>query len=135
MSFLWMLQQAVLLAGLNLARRVVRSTYRYTGVVSWKLYGRIIFKLDDHSRHLTQGFSRSRETIALKQPAEMDAHALALDALYEDHELEQFIAGFYRSSAVQAPDVALKHITKASTRHWKRASWTCSARVVWCPTR
>ncbi|KAI0245969.1 hypothetical protein BJV78DRAFT_1258700 [Lactifluus subvellereus] len=46
----------------------------------------------------------------------MDARALAwtLDALDEDHELEQFIAaipGYYRSSTVQPPDVALKHLT------------------------
>jgi Family of unknown function (DUF6535) len=115
-SFLWVFQQAMLLASLNLARRVVRSIYWYTGMVSWKLYGHIILLLDDHSRRLAQGFSRSRETTALKQPTEMDARALSwtLDALDEDHELEQFVAaipGYYRSTMVRPPGVALKHLT------------------------
>ena len=114
-SSLWMFQQAVLVAGLAFARRVVRSIYGYTGMVSWKLYGRIIFKFDDHSKRFAQGYSRSRETIALRQPTEMDARALAwtLDALDEDHELEQFVAaipGYYRSSVVKPPKVALEHL-------------------------
>ncbi|KAI0248892.1 hypothetical protein BJV78DRAFT_745013 [Lactifluus subvellereus] len=46
----------------------------------------------------------------------MDARALVwtLNALDEDHELEQFVAaipGYYRSSTVQPPHVALKHLT------------------------
>jgi hypothetical protein len=83
-------------------RRVVRFIYERTGIVSWKLYGRVLFKLDDHSRRLRQGLSRSREAIALRQPTEMDSRVLSwtLNALDEGHELEQFVAaipGYYRS--------------------------------------
>ena len=114
-SFLWVSQQAVLVASLNMTRRVARFIYGCTNLVSWKLYGRLIFLLDDHSRRLAQGFLRSRETTALRQPTEMDARALAwtLDTLDEDHELEQLVAaipGYYRSTMVQSPHTALKHI-------------------------
>lgn len=115
-TLLWVLQQGTLLSGLDLMRRVVRFIYEHTGWVAWKLYGRLIFLFDDHSRRLAQGFARSREAIALGQPAEMDARALGwtLDALDEDHELEQLVAaipGYYRSSTVRPPAVALEHLT------------------------
>jgi Family of unknown function (DUF6535) len=115
-TLLWIFQQTTLLISLDLLRRFVKFIYEHTGVVAWKLYGRILFKLDDHSRRLRQGFSRCRETIALMQPPEMDSRALswALDALDEDHELEQFVAaipGYYRSTTVSPPREALKHLT------------------------
>ena len=115
-SLLWILQQTTLLISLNLLRRLVKFMYERTGVVVWKLYGRILFKLDDHSRRFRQGLSRSRETIALRQPTEMDSRALswAVDALDEDHELEQFVAaipGYYRSTTVRPPREALDHLT------------------------
>jgi hypothetical protein len=111
-----MSQQTTLLIGLELMRRVVKFIYERTGVVVWKLYGRILFKLNDHSRKLRQGLLRSREAIALRQPTEMDSRALSwtLDALDEDHELEQFVAaipGYYRSTAVRPPEEALEHLT------------------------
>ncbi len=114
-NLLWVLRQGTLLSGLDLTRRVVRFIYEHTGWVAWKLYGRLIFLLDDHSRRLAQGFSRSREAIALGQPTEMDARALGwtLDALDEDHELEQLVVaipGYYRSSTVRPPVVALEHL-------------------------
>jgi hypothetical protein len=114
-NLLWVSQQTVLLITLDLTRRVVRFIYEHTGMVIWKLYGWLIFKRDEYSRHLAQGLSHSRQAIALKQPAEMDSRALswALDALDEDHELEQFVTaipGYYRSTTVQPPDVALEHL-------------------------
>ena len=115
-AILWMLQQATLLISLELLRRLVKFMYEHTGIVVWKLYGRILFKLDDHSRRFRQGLSRSREAIALRQPTEMDSRALswAIDALDEDHELEEFVAaipGYYRSTTVKPPREALKHLT------------------------
>jgi hypothetical protein len=115
-SLLWIFQQTTLLISLDLLRRFVKFMYEHTGVVVWKLYGRIIFKLDDHSRRFRQGLSRSRETLALGQPTEMDSRALSwtLDALDEDHELEQFVAaipGYYRSTTVNPPREALVHLT------------------------
>ncbi|KAH8991296.1 hypothetical protein EDB92DRAFT_690566 [Lactarius akahatsu] len=114
-TLLWVLQQGVFLSALDLTRRVVRFVYEHTGWVAWRLYGRLICLLDDHSRRLAQGFSRSREAIALGQPTEMDARALewTLDALDEDHELEQLVVaipGYYRSSTVRSPVVALEHL-------------------------
>ena len=114
-TLLWVLQQATLLSCLDLMRRVVKFVYEHTGWVAWKLYGRLILQFGDHSRRLAQGFSRSREAIALGQPTAMDARALGwtLDALDEDHELEQFVAaipGYYRSSTVRPPAVALEHL-------------------------
>lgn len=114
-TLLWVLQQVTLVSTLELMRRVVKFVYEHTGLVAWKLYGRLICLLGDHSRRLAQGFSRSREAIALGQPTSMDARALGwtLDALDEDHELEQFVAaipGYYRSSTVRPPAVALKHL-------------------------
>lgn len=114
-TFFWMLQQVTLISGLELMRRVVKFIYEHTGWVAWKLYGRLILRLGNHSRRLAQGFSRSREAIALVQPTEMDARALqwTLDALDEDHKLEQFAAaipGYYRSSTVRPPAVALGHL-------------------------
>ncbi|KAI0294089.1 hypothetical protein B0F90DRAFT_1758947 [Multifurca ochricompacta] len=113
---LWMFQQAVLIVVLDSMRRIVKFIYEHTGVVAWKVYGRIIFMLGDHSRRISQGLSRSCEAIALGQSTEMDARALAwtLDALDEDHELEQFLAaipGYYRSTTVRPPGVALEHLT------------------------
>ncbi|KAF8266282.1 hypothetical protein EI94DRAFT_217344 [Lactarius quietus] len=115
-TLLWVLQQVLLVSGLDLMRRVVRFIYEHTGLVGWKLYGRLVVLLDEHSRRLAQGFLRSREAIALKQPPEMDARALGwtLDALDEDHELERLVAaipGYYRSTTVRPPAVALKHLT------------------------
>jgi hypothetical protein len=115
-TLLWISQQTMLLISLDLLRRFVKFMYEHTGIVVWKLYGRILFKLDDHSRRFRQGFLRSRESIALMQPTEMDSRALswALDALDEDHELEQFVAaipGYYRSTTVSPPREALKHLT------------------------
>jgi hypothetical protein len=115
-TLIWVLQQGTLLSGLELTRRVVRFIFEHTGWVAWKLYGRLILLMEDHSKRLAQGFSRSREAIALAQPTEMDARALGwtLDALDEDHELEQLVAaipGYYRSSTVRPPVVALEHLT------------------------
>ncbi len=98
----------MLLISLDLMRRVVKFIYEHTGFVVWKLYGRVLYKLDDHSRRFRQGLSRSREATALRQPTEMDSPALSwtLDALGEDHELEQFVAaipGYYRSTTIQPP--------------------------------
>src|SRR6266404_7378498 len=106
----------MLLISLDLMRRVVKFMYEHTGFVVWKLYGRVLYKLDDHSRRFRQGFSRSREAIALGQPTEMDARALGwtLDALDEGHELEQFVAaipGYFRSTTVRPPLAALEHLT------------------------
>ena len=115
-TLLWIFQQTTLLISLDLLRRLVKFIYEHTGIVVWKLYGRILFKLDDHSRRFRQGLSRSREAIALSQPTEMDSRALswAIDALDEDHELEEFVAaipGYYRSTTVKPPREALKHLT------------------------
>ena len=115
-TLLWVLQQGTLLIGLELTRRVVKFIFEHTGLVAWKLYGRLILLMEDHSKRLAQGFPRSREAIALAQPTEMDARALGwtLDALDEDHELEQLVAaipGYYRSSTVRPPVVALEHLT------------------------
>ena len=115
-NLLWIFQQTTLLISLDLLRRLVKFMYEHTGIVVWKLYGRILFKLDDHSRRFRQGLSRSREAIALRQPTEMDSRALswALDALDEDHELEEFVAaipGYYRSTTVKPPRETLKHLT------------------------
>lgn len=115
-TFLWVFQQTTLLISLELLRRFVKFTYEHTGFVIWKIYGRILFKLDDHSRRFRQGLSRSRETIALRQPTEMDSRALSwtIDALDEDHELEQFVAaipGYYRSTTARPPKEALEHLT------------------------
>jgi Family of unknown function (DUF6535) len=129
-SLLWIFQQTTLLISLDLLRRFVKFVYEHTGVVVWKLYGRILFKLDDHSRRLRQGLSRSRETIALRQPTEMDSRALSwtLDALDEDHELEQFVAaipGYYRSTTVSPPREALGHLT-----HHERLDSPLEARIL-----
>ena len=115
-SLLWIFQQTMLLISLDLLRRFLKFMYEHTGVVVWKLYGHILFKLDDHSRRFGQGLSRSREAIALRQPTEMDSRALSwtLDALDEDHELERFVAaipGYYRSTTVSPPREALGHLT------------------------
>ncbi|KAF8266281.1 hypothetical protein EI94DRAFT_217343 [Lactarius quietus] len=115
-AVLWVLKQVIFLSSLSLTRRVVRFIYEHTGLVAWKLYGRLIVLLDEHSRRFAQGFSCSREAIALEQPTEMDARALwwTLDALDEDHEFERFVAaipGYYRSTTVRPPAVALKHLT------------------------
>ena len=115
-TMLWVLQQVTLIGTLELMRRLVKFVYEHTGLVVWKLYGRLIFLRSNHSRRFAQGFSRSREAIALGQPTSMDARALGwtLDALDEDHELEQFVAaipGYYRSSTVRPPVVALQHLT------------------------
>ena len=115
-AVLWIFHQATLLVSLDAMRRVVKFFYERTGFVVWKLYGRIIYKLDDHSRRLAQGFARSREVIALRQPTKMDSRALswALDALDEDRELEEFVAaipGYYRSTTVRPADEALEHLT------------------------
>lgn len=115
-TVLWTFQQATSLVSLDVTRRVVKSFYERTGLVAWGLYGRIIYKLDDHSRRLAQGFARSREAIALRQPAKMDSRALswALDALDEDHELEEFVAaipGYYRSTTVRPADEVLEYLT------------------------
>jgi len=115
-TVLWTFQQATLLVSLDVMRRVAKFFYERSGLVAWKLYGRIIYKLDDHSRRLAQGFARSREAIALRQPTKMDSRALswALDALDEDRELEEFVAaipGYYRSTTVQPADEALEHLT------------------------
>jgi hypothetical protein len=115
-TLLWIFQQTTLLISLDLLRRLVKFIYEHTGIVVWKLYGRILFKLDDHSRRFRQGLSRSREAIALRQPTEMDSRALSwtLDALDEDHELEEFVAaipGYYRSATVRPPREALNHLT------------------------
>jgi hypothetical protein len=115
-SLLWIFQQTTLLISLDLLRRFVKFMYEHTGIVVWRLYGRILFKLDDHSRRFREGLSRSRETIALRQPAEMDSRALSwtVDALDEDHELEPFVAaipGYYRSTTVSPPREALRHLT------------------------
>ena len=115
-TVLWIFQQATLLISLDVMRRVVKFFYERTGLVAWKLYGRIIYKLDDHSRHLAQGFARSREAIALRQPTKMDSRALswALDALDEDRELEEFVGaipGYYRPTTVRPADEALEHLT------------------------
>ena len=115
-ALLWVFQQTTFLISLDLMRRVVKFIYERTGIVVWKLYGHILFKLDDHSVRLRQGLLRSREAIALRQPTEMDSRALSwtLDALDEDHELEQFVAaipGYYRSTTVRPPEEALKHLT------------------------
>jgi Family of unknown function (DUF6535) len=115
-ALLWVTQQTTLLISLDLMRRIVRFVYEHTGIVVWKLYGSILFNLDDHSRRFRQGLWRSREAIALGQPTEMDSRALSwtLDALDEDHELEQFVAaipGYYRSTTVRPPDEALEHLT------------------------
>ena len=115
-TLLWICQQTTLLISLDLLRCFVKFIYEHTGVVGWKLYGHILFKLDDHSRRFRQGLSRSRENIALRQPTEMDSRALswALDALDEDHELEKFVAaipGYYRSTTVSPPREALEHLT------------------------
>lgn len=115
-TVLWTIQQATLLISLDVMRRVVKLFYERTGLVAWKLYGRIIYKLDDHSRRLAQGFARGREAIALRQPTKMDSRALSwtLDALDEDRELEEFVAaipGYYRSTTVRPADEALEHLT------------------------
>ena len=115
-ALLWIFQQTSLLLSLDLMRRVVKFIYEHTGVVGWTLYGHVLFKLDDHSRRFRQGLLRSREAIALRQPTEMDSRALSwtLDALDEDHELEQFVAaipGYYRSTTVRPPEEALEHLT------------------------
>ncbi|KAH9957134.1 hypothetical protein BC827DRAFT_1157447 [Russula dissimulans] len=114
-TLLWIFQQTTLVLSLDLTRRIVKFIYQHTGLVVWKLYGRVIFKLGEHSRRLAQGLSRSREATALKQPAEMDSRALswALDVLDEDHDLEEFVAaipGYYRSTTVQPPTTALRHL-------------------------
>ncbi len=75
MTLLWVLQQEPLLSVLELTRRVVRFVYERTGLVAWKLYGRVIVRLDGHSRRLAQGFSRNREAIGLGQPTEMCRHS------------------------------------------------------------
>jgi hypothetical protein len=129
-SLLWIFQQTMLLISLDLLRRFLKFMYEHTGVVVWKLYGRILFKLDDHSRRFRQGLSRSRETIALRQPTEMDSRALSwtLDALDEDHELEQFVAaipGYYRSTTVNPPREALVHLT-----HHERLDSPLEARIL-----
>ena len=114
-NVLWIIRQTMLLISLDFMRRVVRFIYEHTGFVVWKLYGRVLYKLDEHSRRFRQGYSRSREITALMQPTEMDSRALywTLDALDEDHELEQFVAaipGYYRSTTVRPPREALKHL-------------------------
>lgn len=129
-SLLWIFKQTTLLITLDLLRRFVKFMYEHTGVVVWKLYGRILFKLDDHSRRFRQGLPRSRETIALRQPTEMDSRALSwtLDALDEDHELEQFVAaipGYYRSTTVSPPREALGHLT-----HYERLDSPLEARIL-----
>ena len=129
-SLLWIFQQTTLLISLDLLRRLFKFMYEHTGVVFWKLYGRILFKLDDHSRRFRQGLSRSRETISLRQPTEMDSRALSwtLDALDEDHELEQFVAaipGYYRSTTVNPPREALGHLT-----HHERLDSPLEARIL-----
>ena len=113
---LWVLKQVTLISGLKLMRRVISFIYWHTGWVAWKLYGRLILSLEVHSRRLAHGFSRSREATALAQPPQMDARALmwTLEVLDEDHELEQLVAaipGYYRSSTVRPPVVALKYLT------------------------
>jgi hypothetical protein len=110
-----MFQQATLLASLDALRRVIKFVYEHTGLIAWKLYGRVIHKLDDHSRRLAQGFARSREAIALRQPTKMDSRALSwtLDVLDEDRVLEEFVAaipGYYRSTTVRPPEEALEHL-------------------------
>jgi hypothetical protein len=129
-SLLWIFQQTTLLISLDLLRRFVKFIYDHTGVVVWKLYGRILFKLDVYSRRFRQGLSRSRETIALRQPTEMDSRALSwtLDVLDEDHELEQFVAaipGYYRSTTVSPPREALRHLT-----HHERLDYPLEARIL-----
>ena len=129
-TLFWMFHQMTLLISLDLLRRFVKFTYEHTGIVVWKLYGRILFKLDDHSRRFRQGLSRSREAIALKQSTEMDSRALSwtLDALDEDHELEQFVAaipGYYRSTTVSPPREALKHLT-----HHEGLDYPLEARIL-----
>jgi hypothetical protein len=78
-----MLQQMTLPVSLNVMRRVIKSVYERTGLIAWKLYGRVFHKLDDHSRRVAQGFARTREMMALRQPTKMDSRALSwtLDAL------------------------------------------------------
>jgi len=113
---LWIIQHATLLVSLDVIRRVIRFIYERTGLIAWKVYGRVIYKSDDYSRRLAQGFARTREAIALRQPTEMDSRALswALDVLDEDNELEEFVAampGYYRSVVVRPPEKALEHLT------------------------
>jgi Family of unknown function (DUF6535) len=114
-NLLWMFQQATLVVSLDAMRRVVKFVYEHTGLIAWKLYGRVIYKLDDHSRRFAQGFARSREAIALRQPTKMDSRALSwtIDALDEDRELEEFVAaipGYYRSTTVRSPEEALEYL-------------------------
>jgi hypothetical protein len=114
-TLLWLFQQMTLLVSLNAMRRVIKFVYERTGLIAWKFYGRVIYKLDDHSRRLAHGFARSREAIALRQHTKIDSRALswALDALDEDHELEEFVAaipGYYRSTTVRPPEEALEHL-------------------------
>ena len=104
-----------LLVSLDAMRRVIKFVYEHTGLIAWKLYGRVIYKLDDHSRRLAQGFARSHEAIALRQPTKMDSRAMSwtLDALDEDRELEELVAaipGYYRSTTVRPQEEALEHL-------------------------
>ena len=113
---LWIIQHTTLLVSLDVIRRVIKFIYERTGLIAWKVYGRVIYKLDDYSRRLAQGFARTREAMALRQPTEMDSRALswALDVLDEDNELEEFVAampGYYRSAIVRQPEKALEHLT------------------------
>jgi Family of unknown function (DUF6535) len=114
-TILWMFQHVTLVVSLDAMRRVIKFVYEHTGLIAWKLYGRVIYKLDDHSRRLAQGFARSREAIALRQSIKMDSRALSwtLDALDEDRELEELVAaipGYYRSTTVRPPDEALEYL-------------------------
>ena len=59
-------QQTTLLINLDLMRHVVKFIYELTGTFVWRLYDRVLFKLDDHYRRFRQGLLRSREAIALQ---------------------------------------------------------------------
>ncbi|KAI0260414.1 hypothetical protein BC834DRAFT_1012336 [Gloeopeniophorella convolvens] len=115
-TLFWTAHQAVLLMTLDFTRRAVKFVYEHTGLVAWRFYSRVLFLLDDHSWRFAQGLSRSRETVALRQPVEMDARALewTLDVLDEDHELEQLVLalpGYHASRTARSPAAALEHLT------------------------
>jgi hypothetical protein len=82
-------------------RRVIKFVYESTAFIAWELYGRVTYKLDDHSTRVAQDFARSRQATALRQPTKMDSRALSWtpDALDEDRRLEEFVAlllGYHR---------------------------------------
>ena len=47
-------------------RRVVKFIYGRTGAVFWRLYGRVLFRLDDHYRLFRLGLLRNHEATALQ---------------------------------------------------------------------